>query len=49
MPKINNAVLIKAINNGIVKPQLVKGREKAMCLEFEGLKIEDLSPFLYSS
>lgn len=49
MPGINNAVLIKAINNSIVKPQLVEGREEAMYLEFDGLKIEDASPVLYSS
>jgi hypothetical protein len=37
---ISNAVFLKAINEGFVKPQLVKGRKKAMCLESEVLKIE---------
>ncbi len=36
----SNAVFLKAINEGIVKPQLVKGRKKAMYLESEVLKIE---------
>jgi hypothetical protein len=31
---------LKAINAGIVKPQLVKGRTRAMYLESEVLKIE---------
>jgi hypothetical protein len=35
----SNAVFLKAINDGIVKPQLVKGRKKAMYLESEVLKI----------
>jgi tRNA isopentenyl-2-thiomethyl-A-37 hydroxylase MiaE len=40
MTGISNAVFLKAINEGIVKPQLVKGRKKAMYLESEVLKIE---------
>jgi hypothetical protein len=40
MSGISNAAFIKAINEGIVKPQLVKGRKKAMYLESEVLKIE---------
>jgi hypothetical protein len=31
---------MQAINEGIVKPQLVKGRKKAMYLESEVLKIK---------
>ena len=37
---ISNATFLKAINEGIVKPQLVKGRRKAMYLESEVLKVE---------
>jgi hypothetical protein len=40
MTGVSNALFIKAINDGIVKPQLVKGRKKAMYLESEVLKIE---------
>lgn len=40
MAGISNATFIKAINEGIVKPQLVRGRKKAMYLESEVLKIE---------
>lgn len=40
MAGISNATFMKAINDGIVKPQLVKGRKKAMYLESEVLKIE---------
>lgn len=40
MAGISNAVFMRAINEGIVKPQLVKGRKKAMYLESEVLKIE---------
>jgi hypothetical protein len=40
MAGISSAVFLKAINEGIVKPQLVKGRKKAMYLETEVLKIE---------
>jgi hypothetical protein len=40
MAGISNAVFMKAINEGVVKPQLVKGRKKAMYLESEVLKIE---------
>ncbi|TCC92371.1 hypothetical protein EZ428_11645 [Pedobacter frigiditerrae] len=36
----SNAVFLKAINDGVVKPQLVKGRKKAMYLESEVLKIQ---------
>lgn len=35
----SNSTFLKAINEGIVKPQLVKGRKKAMYLESEVLKI----------
>jgi hypothetical protein len=37
---ISNATFLRAINEGVVKPQLVKGRKKAMYLESEVLKIE---------
>jgi hypothetical protein len=40
MMGISNAVFMKAVNDGIVKPQIVKGRKKAMYLESEVLKIE---------
>ena len=40
MAGISNAAFMKAINEGVVKPQLVKGRKKAMYLESEVLKIE---------
>jgi len=40
MAGISNATFLKAINEGIVKPQLVRGRKKAMYLESEVLKIE---------
>ena len=40
MAGISNATFMKAINTGIVKPQLVKGRTRAMYLESEVLKIE---------
>lgn len=40
MAGISNATFMKAINEGLVKPQLVKGRKKAMYLESEVLKIE---------
>lgn len=40
MMGISNAVFMKAVNEGVVKPQLVKGRKKAMYLESEVLKIE---------
>ena len=40
MTGVSNAIFIKAINDGSVKPQLVKGRKKAMYLESEVLKIE---------
>lgn len=40
MAGISNATFMKAINEGMVKPQLVKGRKKAMYLESEVLKIE---------
>ncbi len=40
MRGISSATFLKAINDGIVKPQLVKGRKKAMYLESEVLKIE---------
>ena len=37
---VSNATFMKAIHDGIIKPQLVKGRTKAMYLESEILKIE---------
>lgn len=37
---ISSAALSRAISEGIVKPQLIKGRMKAMYLESEILKIE---------
>jgi hypothetical protein len=37
---ISNATFLKAINDGIIKPQLVKGRTRAMYLESEVLKLE---------
>ena len=40
MAGISNATFLKAINEGIIKPQLIKGRKKAMYLESEVLKIE---------
>lgn len=40
MAGISNATFMKAITDGIIKPQLVKGRKKAMYLESEVLKIE---------
>jgi len=40
MVGVSNAIFLKAVNDGIVKPQLVKGRRKAMYLESEVLKIE---------
>jgi len=41
MTGISNAVFLKSINDGIVKPQLIKGRKKAMYLESEVLKIQN--------
>ena len=40
MAGISNATFLKAINEGTVKPQLIKGRKKVMYLESEVLKIE---------
>lgn len=40
MAGISNAVFLKAIQEGVVKPQLVKGRRKAMYLESEVLSID---------
>lgn len=40
MAGISNATFLKAVNDGIIKPQLIKGRKKAMYLESEVLKIE---------
>jgi hypothetical protein len=37
---ISSATLLKAISEGLVKPQLVKGRKKAMYLESEVIKVE---------
>lgn len=36
---ISQGALMRAINDGIVKPQLIKGRKRAMYLESEILKI----------
>jgi hypothetical protein len=36
----NSSTLMKAIHNGIIKPQIVKGRTRTMYLESEVLKIE---------
>lgn len=36
----SNAVFLKAINDGVVRPQLVRGRKKAMYLESEVLNIQ---------
>ncbi|MGZ3811846.1 MAG: hypothetical protein ACXVJN_08980 [Mucilaginibacter sp.] len=41
MTGISNAAFLKAVNEGIVKPQLIKGRKKAMYLESEALKIQN--------
>jgi len=40
MAGISQATLMKAINEGIVKPQLIKGRKKAMYLESEILRVD---------
>jgi hypothetical protein len=40
MTGVSNATFLKAVNEGIIKPQLVKGRKKAMYLESEVIKIE---------
>jgi len=40
MVGISNARFMRAINDGIVKPQLIKDRKRAMYLESEVLKIE---------
>jgi len=40
MAGISNATFLKAISDGIIKPQLIKGRKKAMYLETEVLKVE---------
>ena len=45
MAGISNATFMKAINEGIIKPQLVKGRKKAMYLESEVVKIEKKRKF----
>ncbi len=37
---VSYATLMKAVHNGIVHPQIVKGRTRAMYLESEVLKIE---------
>jgi hypothetical protein len=37
---VSNATFLKAVHEGIIKPQLVKGRSKAMYLESEVLKIQ---------
>jgi len=37
---ISNVTFLRAINEGIVKPQIVKGRTRAMYFESEVLKIE---------
>ena len=40
MTGVSNATFLKAIQEGVIKPQLVKGRSKAMYLESEVLKIQ---------
>lgn len=40
MTGVSNSTFLKAINDGVVTPQLIKGRKKAMYLESEILKIE---------
>jgi len=40
MAHISIATFTTAINNGIIKPQLVKGRTRAMFLESQVLRIE---------
>lgn len=40
MAGISASALTRAIQEGIVKPQLIKGRKKAMYLESEILKVE---------
>jgi hypothetical protein len=40
MTGISNASFLKAIAEGTIKPQLVRGRKKAMYLESEVIKIE---------
>jgi hypothetical protein len=40
MAGISNITFLKAISDGIIKPQLIKGRKKAMYLESEVLKVE---------
>ncbi|MES2329645.1 MAG: hypothetical protein V4539_08590 [Bacteroidota bacterium] len=40
MAGISNATFLKAISDGIIKPQLIKGRTRAMYLESEVLKLE---------
>jgi predicted DNA-binding transcriptional regulator AlpA len=37
---VSNATFMRAIHEGTIKPQLVKGRSKAMYLESEVLKIQ---------
>lgn len=41
MTGISNAAFLKAVNEGIVKPQLIKGRKKAMYLESKALQIQN--------
>jgi hypothetical protein len=40
MSGVSNATFLKAVHEGIIKPQLVKGRTRAMSFESEVLKIE---------
>ncbi len=40
MTGVSNATFLRAIHEGVIKPQLVKGRTKAMYLESEVLKIQ---------
>jgi predicted DNA-binding transcriptional regulator AlpA len=40
MAGLSHATFMKAINEGVIKPQLVKGRNRAMYLESEVLKVE---------
>jgi hypothetical protein len=40
MAGLSNPVFMRAINEGIIKPQLIKGRNRAMYLESEVLRVE---------
>lgn len=46
MARISNTAFIKAINGGIVNPQLSKDMKKAMNLEFGIFKIEKANNYI---